>query len=133
MYLKNISSSNNKIIEYIKFNIVGISNFTLSQIFYISMCTVFNFNYILAYTLTSIISVSCSYFFNSKFTFNQEKYRLSKFFSTIFIYVLEYLINMTIIINLVDKLNFSELIAPLLSPVITTPIVFCLMRYTLKK
>ena len=58
-----------KIKEYIKFNIIGTSNFIVSQIFYITLFLVFNLNYIIAYTITSILSVIASYFLNSKFTF----------------------------------------------------------------
>ena len=55
--------------EYIKFNIIGTTNFIVSQIFYIILLLIFNLNYIIAYTITSVLSVIASYFLNSKFTF----------------------------------------------------------------
>ena len=51
-----------KIKEYIKFNIIGISNFIVSQIFILYFFMVFKLNYILAYTITSILSICASYF-----------------------------------------------------------------------
>ena len=50
-----------KVKEYIKFNIIGISNFTISQVFYITLFKIFKLNYIIAYTITSILSILASY------------------------------------------------------------------------
>ena len=67
-----------KILEYIKFNIIGTANFVVAQIFYLTLYLVFKINYLVAYTITSILSISASYYLNSKFTFKEEKYSLKK-------------------------------------------------------
>ena len=50
-----------KVKEYIKFNIIGISIYSISN-FYITLFMVFKFNYIVAYTITSILSICAAYF-----------------------------------------------------------------------
>ncbi len=77
-----------KVKEYIKFNIIGISNFLVSQVFYITLFMVFKLNYILAYTITSILSIIASYFLNSKFTFKSENYSAKKFSLSVLVYIL---------------------------------------------
>lgn len=130
---KSINSFKLHFKEYIKFNIIGFINFAVSQLVYITLFTFFKINYILAYTLTSILSVSASYFFNSKITFKQTNYCPIKFSLSAIVYMFEYIINMSIIILLVNHFRFSKLIAPLVSPTISTPIVFILMRNIIKR
>ncbi len=40
---------------------------------------------------------------------------------------------MSIIILLVNKFNFGEVVAPIITPIFSTPIVFILMRAITKK
>ena len=121
-----------KLKEYIKFNIIGTSNFIVSQIFYIILLLAFNLNYIIAYTITSVLSVIASYFLNSKFTFNNSNYSTKKLYLSILVYVFEYIFNMAIIILLVMLFNVNQIIAPLIAPVFSTPPVFFLMRLVIK-
>ena len=121
-----------KIKEYIKFIIIGTSNFLVSQVFYIILFMVFKLNYILAYTITSILSIIASYFLNSKFTFKNENYSAKKFSLSVLVYIFEYILNMGIIIFLVKTFNINEIIEPLIAPVFSTPPVFFLMRLVIK-
>ena len=114
-----------KVKEYIKFNIIGTSNFIVSQIFYITL-------YIVAYTITSILSICAAYFLNSKFTFKNENYSAKKFSLSVLVYIFEYILNMGIIIFLVKTFNINEIIAPLIAPIFSTPPVFFLMRAAIK-
>ena len=118
--------------EYIKFNIIGTTNFIVSQIFYIILLLIFNLNYIIAYTITSVLSVIASYFLNSKFTFNNSNYSTKKLYLSILVYVFEYIFNMGIIILLVMLFNVNQIIAPLIAPIFSTPPVFFLMRLVIK-
>lgn len=122
-----------KLKEYLKFNIIGFSNFVISQLVYISLFSIFKINYIIAYTITSIFSVIASYFLNSKITFKQPRYCAIKLSLSIMVYILEYIINMSVIIFLVNRFNFSQIFAPIITPIVSTPIVFILMRYVIKK
>lgn len=122
-----------KVKEYLKFNIIGFSNFVISQIFYISLFSLFKINYVIAYTITSIFSVIASYFLNSKITFKQSNYCAIKLSLSIVVYIIEYIINMSIIVFLVNNFKISEILSPILAPIVSTPIVFVLMRYVIKK
>lgn len=122
-----------KVREYIKFNIIGISNFIVSQLFYMTLYLLFKINYIVAYTITSVLSITASYFLNSKFTFKQKNYSATKFSLSILVYGFEYILNMTIILFLVNVVGIKEIIAPLMAPVFSTIPVFFLMRAVIKK
>lgn len=127
-----IKNMKGKIKEYIKFNIIGISNFLVSQCFYITLYLVFKLNYIFAYTITSVLSVIASYIFNTKYTFREKSFSTKKFSLTVLIYILQYIINMASIIAMVNLLGLGEILASFFAPVISTPIVFILMRLTIK-
>lgn len=121
-----------KIKEYIKFNIIGISNFLVSQAFYITLFTVFKINYIISYTITSVISITASYFLNSKFTFKNNNYSTKKFSLSVLVYIFEYILNLGIIILFVKIFKVSEIVAPIIAPIFSTPPVFFLMRAVIK-
>lgn len=118
--------------EYIKFNIVGTANFIVSQIFYLTLYMIFKVNYIIAYTITSIISISASYYLNSKFTFKEEKYSLKKYILSFLVYLFEYALNLGIILVLVNMFKFSKAIAPIVAPIFSTIPVFFLMKLVIK-
>jgi len=122
-----------KIIEYIKFNTIGISNFLISQMIYLSLYLFFKLHYLIAYSITSLISVTASYFLNSKFTFKESNYSGKKFLLSSLVYVFEFLLNMGIIIFFVNILHINKVIAPLFAPIFSTPPVFFMMRSVIKK
>ena len=122
----------NKIIEYIKFNIIGCANFLVAQCFYLTLYLVFKINYIIAYTITSAISISASYYFNSKYTFKENHYTLKKYILSILVYIFEYMINLGIIIILVNIFKLNKIVAPFISTVFSTITVFFLMRLIIK-
>lgn len=130
---EKIISTKGKIKEFIKFNIIGLSNFAVSQLLYLTLYLGFKFHYIIAYSITSVISISASYILNSKLTFNENNYSFKKFSLSVLIYIFEYLLNMGIIIGLVNLFNISEIIAPIIAPVFSTPPVFFMMRHVIKK
>ncbi|AUN13554.1 MAG: GtrA family protein [Paraclostridium sordellii] len=131
-FLPRIKTLNSKFLEYIKFNIVGICNFCVSQIFYLTLYIGFKINYIVAYTLTSLISITASYFLNSKITFKNKDFSLKKLLLTFLVYIFEYGINMLVIIILVNYIHISKVFAPMLAPVVSTIPVFLLMRLIIK-
>ena len=121
-----------KILEYIKFNIIGTANFVVAQIFYLTLYLVFKINYLVAYTITSILSISASYYLNSKFTFKEEKYTLKKYLLSFLVYLFEYALNLGVILVLVNIIGLSKTIAPIITPVFSTIPVFFLMRLVIK-
>ena len=131
--VKKLKLYKSKIIEYIKFNIIGTANFLVSQIFYLTLYMVFKINYLMAYTITSIISITASYYLNSKFTFKEEQYSLKKYLLSFLIYLCEYAINLVIILVLVNMFKFSKAIAPIIAPIFSTLPVFFLMKLVIKR
>lgn len=121
-----------KIIEYIKFNLIGTANFAVAQIFYLTLYFIFKINYIVAYTITSILSITASYYLNSKFTFKEQKYSLKKYLLSFLVYIFEYAINLGIILAFVNMFGLSKAIAPIIAPVFSTIPVFFLMRLVIK-
>jgi len=120
-----------KFMEYIKFNIVGISNFWISQLFYLILYLGFKINYLISYSIISVISITASYFFNSKFTFNNQKISLKKFLLTFLVYLFEYVLNMVVILIMVNIFKISKVFAPMLAPAISTLPVFFLMKFVI--
>lgn len=120
-----------KFIEYIKFNIVGISNFWVSQLFYLILYLGFKINYLISYSMVSVISITASYFLNSKFTFNNQKISLKKFLLTFLVYLFEYVLNMVVILIMVNIFKISKVFAPMLAPAISTLPVFFLMKFVI--
>lgn len=120
-----------KFMEYIKFNIVGISNFWVSQLFYLILYLGFKINYLISYSMVSIISITASYFLNSKFTFNNQKISLKKFLLTFLVYLFEYVLNMVVILIMVNIFKISKVFAPMLAPAISTLPVFFLMKFVI--
>lgn len=130
---RKIRSVKGKVKEYIKFNIIGISNFLLSQLLYLTLYLGFKIYYLISYSITSVISITASYILNSKLTFNENNYSFKKFSLSTLIYIFEYILNMVIIIGLVKFFNMSKVIAPLVAPIFSTPPVFFMMRHVIKK
>lgn len=120
-----------KFMEYIKFNIVGISNFWISQLFYLILYLGFKINYLVSYSIISVISITASYFLNSKFTFNNQKISLKKFLLTFLVYLFEYVLNMVVILIMVNIFKISKVFAPMLAPAISTLPVFFLMKFVI--
>ena len=121
-----------KILEYIKFNLIGTANFIISQILYLTLYLIFNINYIVSYTITSILSITASYYLNSKYTFKEEKYSLKKYLLSLLVYVFEYALNLGVILLLVNMFNLSEVISPIIAPIFSTIPIFFLMRLVIK-
>ena len=129
---KKIDLIKGKFYEYIKFNVVGMSNFIVSQAIYLTLYLLFKVDYIISYSITTVFSVVLSYLLNSKFTFNQEDYSLYKFFLTVLVYVCEYLININVILFLVNIVGLNKVAAPIIAPAFSTIPVFLLMRLAMK-
>lgn len=127
----NLKNTKSKFVEYIRFNIVGISNFWVSQIFYLILFLGFKMNYLIAYTIVSVISITASYFLNSKYTFKNNNLSFKKFLLTFLVYIFEYILNMGVILLMVNILNISKVFAPMLAPVVSTIPVFFLMKFVI--
>lgn len=119
--------------EYIKYSLLGSINFIICHIIYIFFCNYLNINYKLSYTICNFISAFLSYVFNLRITFNQKSFKIKDLVKVYLSHLIEYICNILLITVLVELLKISELIAPLITPVITTPLAFILVRKSIKK
>lgn len=115
--------------QFIKFGIVGLSNTFISLAIYYVLIYL-NINYILANTIGFIISVLNSYYWNNKFVFKKSQSgNLKPLLKTFMSYGATFILSTILLFIMVDYLNISKLIAPILNLVITIPLNFLLNRF----
>lgn len=115
--------------ETISFLIVGSVNTLASYLLYLLFLPFFNYS--VSYTISYILGVFLSYFLNSVFVF-KEPLSWKKALTFPVVYLAQYIISLVSIIIMVDILGMSEIISPLISIVITIPIVFIMSRKIIK-
>lgn len=119
--------------QLIQFSLVGCSNTIISLAIYYGLIII-NVNYILAYSIGFIISVLNSYYWNNKYVFKNNKNNIkTKLLKSYIAYGITFLLSNIIMFLQVDILNFSELIAPLISLCITIPLNFLLNKFWIFK
>lgn len=117
------------IIQFIKFGIVGVSNTLISLLIYYALIY-FNINYIVANTFGFIVSVLNSYYWNSKYVFDKsDKGHLKPVIKTFISYGITFILSTILLIIMVDYLNISQIIAPILNLIITIPLNFLLNKF----
>lgn len=119
----------NLIKQFIKFGIVGLSNTLISLAIYYVLIY-FKINYIIANTIAFIISVLNSYYWNSKFVFKKsDEGNLKPLIKTFMSYGTTFILSTILLFVMVDYLNISEIIAPILNLIITIPLNFLLNKF----
>ena len=117
------------ILQFLKFGIVGLSNFLIHMSVYYILVLVGVF-YIISYIIAFILATINSFYWNRKFVFKQttgNKYKqLVKVFT---VYSSTILLSTATLYVMVDIIGISELIAPILNIFITTPINFMLNKF----
>ena len=115
--------------QFIKFGLVGISNTLIALvIYYILVC--FNFNYILAHIIAFIISVLNAYYWNAKYVFKvqKESNKYARLIKVYLSYGITFLLSTGLLYLMVDIMQVSEYIAPLINLCITIPLNFILNK-----
>ena len=121
-------SSEHRNFDFLRFVVVGILNSALTYALYVLL------NMVLAYQVAYAISFSAGIFFsaqlNSKFTFKTKlnTWKLARF---CFIYFLNFCVGLGLLSILVDYLQWSDVTAPVLVLLATTPIGFLGSKYVL--
>lgn len=113
-----------KTFQFIKFSFVGVSNTLVYFAIYYGLIYI-NTNYIVANTLAYIISSIWGYTLNKKWVFKQSTEKITKSIIKYYIvYGSSFFINILCMYIFVDLLNFSKIIAPILTMGITVPYNF---------
>lgn len=129
-----------KIIEFIRFCLVGASNTVVYYVFYNLFLLLFErihflgtYGYIGASVIAFIISVAWSYYWNARFTFKSKegKWRLEikGFVKSLCGYSLSGLIlHNALLFVFISKIGLSKYVAPLICSLITVPLNFLFNR-----
>ncbi len=128
---KNLSRTNtyNTVKQFVKFGIVGFSNTLIALLVYYLLIYI-KVNYIVANTLGFIISVLNAYYWNSKYVFNSSsKGKLKTMLKTFMSYGITFLLSTVFLMVMVDYLNISKVIAPVLNLIVTIPLNFLLNKF----
>ncbi len=120
-----------KIIQFIKFGIVGLVNNAIYYAVYLILVKL-NMHYVAANIIAFTVSVFNSYYWNNKYVFKTEEKRTwwKTFIKTYISYAgTGILLSNALLILWVEVCGISELIAPLIDLVITVPINFLINKY----
>lgn len=120
-----------KIVQFIQFGIVGLSNTMISYIVYIIM-VYFHFNYLLASVCGFMVSVINAFYWNNKYVFKQQgegRNLLAAFMKTFIAYAGTGLVlHNILLIFWVRVCGMHEMLAPIVNLVITVPLNFVLNK-----
>lgn len=122
-----------KILQFIKFSIVGASNTLVSLAIYY-MLIALRIPYLMASVAGYIVSTITGYFLNRIWVFQQRKGKLVKsLFRYYVVYISSLFINMICLYFLVNCMGISEKTAPILILFVTIPYNFLLSKFWVYK
>lgn len=98
--------------NFIKFCVVGGMNTGVSLVFYWLLLKL-GMHYLYANGVGYIAGVLTGYILSSKYVFKTKK-TVGTFLKFIFVYLITFVVNIALMYILVDKLLFSEIIAPVI-------------------
>lgn len=127
----NIKDRGN-LVEFVKYAIVGCINTADYYLSYLVFMDIFKFAYRISFVLGYVVSILGSYFLNTYFTYKQKP-SMKKFLIFPLTYIPNFIIQYLGIILLVDRLNMSRKVAPVITAIVATPITFFVMKYVIKK
>ena len=122
-----------RILQFIKFCMVGVSNLAISLIVYYIFITINTKLYIIGNAVGFIVSVLNSYFWNSRFVFKKTDEAAKTMIKTFAAYSTNLILGTALLYVFVDIMHISEYIAPLLNLVITVPLNFLLNKLWVMK
>lgn len=117
-----------KIMQFAKFCIVGVSNFLISYVIY-SILILRGYNKEFSNLMGFLISVLNSYYWNSRYVFKDTGQKKRSWIKSLFKTYMSYMFSGLVLTELllilwVDVLGIPQLLAPVLSLLITTPVNF---------
>ena len=108
--------------QFIKFGLVGISNTLISLGMYYLLYFL-GVNYLIANTVGFVVSVLNSYYWNNKYVFKKtQKGHLKPLIKT-------FLLSTVLLFVMVQYFSVSEVVAPVVTLVITIPLNFLMNKF----
>lgn len=116
--------------QFIKFGIVGVSNTAISLLVYYFFIWLSKDLYIVGNTVGFTVSVFNAYYWNNKYVFQKgEEGHVKPLLRTFAAYGMTFLMSTGLLYLWVDVLGVSEVIAPIISLLITIPMNFLLNKF----
>ena len=122
-----------KIKQFVKFGIVGMSNTLISYIVYVILVRL-QINYLLASIVGFILSVLNSYYWNNKYVFKKQKDEQRIWWKTLLKTFVSYagtglFLSNILLVIWVEWIKVSEIVAPLINLLITVPLNFVINKF----
>ena len=127
----NIKDRSN-LIEFLKYAIVGCINTADYYLSYLIFMDIFKFSYKISFVMGYVVSIVGSYFLNTYFTYKQKP-SVKKFLIFPLTYIPNFIIQYVGMSLLVDRINMSRKVAPVITALVATPITFFVTKYVIKK
>lgn len=139
---KEISNTTeNTLIQFVKFGIVGLSNTLISYVIYaVSLLlfqrfVIFGTNaYLVSQVLAFVISVAWSFYWNNKYVFTQNEEETRSIWRALLKTYISYsftglFLNTLLLILWVQMLHISEFIAPIINLLVSVPLNFIINKF----
>lgn len=122
-----------KVKQFIKFGIVGISNTLISYVVYVVLLRL-KMHYIGANIIGFLVSVVNAYYWNNKYVFKEQDGEQRIWWKTLGKTFMSYagtglILSNILLVVLVDCLDVSEVIAPIIILLFTVPLNFIMNKY----
>lgn len=122
-----------KILQFVKFGIVGVSNTLISYIVYVILVT-WGGHYLAASLLGFLISVINAFYWNNKYVFKAEKVEERSWWSSFIKTFISYagtglILNNILLVLWIDVFQMHEMSGPIVNLFITIPLNFLLNKF----
>lgn len=119
--------------QFFQFAVVGLSNTIINYLVYFILI-LFNVHYIIANVVGFFVSVLNAFYWNNKYVFKEEDNKkhsiLKKFFKVLIAYAgTGLLFNNILLVLWIEILGMNEMIAPIISLLITIPLNFIINKF----
>jgi len=121
------------ITQFIKFGFVGFSNTVISYITF-TIFILLNTHYLISNAISFVVGVSNAYYWSNKYVFKKNESEKRNFLPSLLKTFAAYgftglFLNSLLLYVLIEKCNFSSLIAQALCLLVTVPLNFILNKY----
>ena len=115
--------------EFSRFIVIGFVNSVLTYVIYLFFHLFMEYR--IAYSVSYITGIFTSYYLNSRYVF-MYKFNFIKALQYPVVYMVQYVIGVSSLYVFVEMFNISEIVAPILTVLITMPVTFYLSRTIIK-
>jgi putative flippase GtrA len=116
--------------EFLRFLIIAAMNTGATFLIYLVLLLIVPYG--LAYTGSYVLGIFLSYCLNASFVF-RERLRISCALQYPVVYLVQYVLGITALYVLVERVGCSKAVAPLLVVLVSLPVTFLLSRYLIKR